>query len=488
MGRLTRNDLHDYQNSVVDFAKTQPNVGLFLDMGLGKTIISLTVASDYLANFQVHRVLIIAPLTVANNEWKQQAQQWTHTEHLNVKICTGNAKTRTAALLSDADVYVINRDAVSWLVKTFSGDWKWDMCIVDESSSFKDVSSQRFTALRQVINHFKHLLILTGTPAPNGILDIWTQIYLLDRGARLGANISFFKKRYFKNEHNGEHSKLILFPGFEHEILTRVTDSIKDICITMKATDHIDLPSKIDIMRYVELPPKVVKQYNEFKKELVLLLQGIKLTEVDMFANIIPEDTVAQTDITYSEEEIVAANAGVLLNKLMQLCNGGVYNADKKYIHFHDEKIDCLKQLRAEYPNENMLVAFTFISDKERLLKAFPEAVALTKSGEEIQDWNDGKIKMLLAHPASAGYGLNLQYGGNMVVWFGLNWSLDLYQQFNARLHRMGQKSCVRVVHIVAKGKVDDMVVMSALRDKARTQNQLIRQLNLRLSDNSTSL
>ena len=485
MAKLTRDNLHNYQNEVINFAKTQPNVGLFLDMGLGKTIVSLTVASDYLDNFQVHRVLVIAPLTVANNEWKQQAQQWTHTEHLKVKICTGTAKARTAALLSDADIYVINRDAVSWLVKTFSGDWKWDMCIVDESSSFKDVSSQRFSALRKVINHFKHILILTGTPAPNGLLDIWTQIYLLDRGARLGANISFFKKQFFKKEHDGEHSKLILFPGFEHEILTRVTNSIKDICITMKATDHIDLPSKIDIIRYVELPPKVVKQYAEFKKELVLLLRGIRLTELDMFSNIVPEDTVVQADADYSEEEIVAANIGVLLNKLMQLCNGGVYTADKKYIHFHDEKIDCLKQLRAEYPNENMLVGYTFISDKERLLAAFPEAVALTKSGEEIQAWNDGKIKMLLAHPASAGYGLNLQYGGNMIVWFGLSWSLDLYQQFNARLHRMGQESCVRVIHIVAKGKVDDMVVMSALRDKARTQNQLIRQLNLRLSDNS---
>lgn len=440
---LTRNNLHHYQKSAINFAYSNPKCGLFLDMGLGKTATSLTVASDFLDNFFINRVLIVAPLRVANTVWKQEADKWEHLKHLNIDICTGDTKQREGLLNSNADIHVINRENVLWLAENMK--WRWDMVIVDESSSFKSMKSKRFKALKKMTKYIKSMLLLTGTPSPNGLMDLWSQVYLIDNGERLGRTITNYRQRFFSpTGYMGYGYK----PNSDAD--EKIKSLIKDVCITMSAEDYLELPDRVSLNEYITLPKNAVKQYEELEKEFLLSLEN--------------------------EIDIEAPSGGALVNKLLQMCNGSIYDENGKAHEIHDGKIQAMKEIIEDNPNENFLVAYNFKSDLIRLQKTFPQAVLLSKSGDELKEWNKGNIKMLLAHPASAGHGLNAQFGGSAVIWFGLNWSLELYQQFNARLHRQGQDKPVRIIHIVAKGCLDERV-LSALQDKAKTQNELIQYL-----------
>ena len=440
---LTRDNLHGYQNRAVDFILEKKKVALFLSMGLGKSISSLTAITDLIDSMSVNKVLVIAPLRVANVTWHTEALNWAHTKALKVNICTGNEKNRRAQLLKRADVYVINRENVEWLVNLYGKKWPFDAVIIDESSSFKSPSSRRFKALKKTVILTDYCVLLTGTPSPNGLLDLWSQYYLLDCGARLGRTMTSYKQRFFESDYMG--FKFTPRKGAEEKI----HELLSDITLSMQAEDYIDVPKRIDNFIEVELPNKLQKQYKEFENELLLTLDDV-------------------------DDDIEAMNAAVLANKLLQYANGAIYLDDTgNYSILHKLKLDALEQLVEDNNGENLLVAYNFKSDLDRLKIKFPDAVIMDKEGEAVASWNAGEIKMLLAHPASAGHGLNLQHGGNIIIWFGLNWSLELYQQFNARLHRQGQTKPVIVAHIVAKGTIDEKV-LKVLGDKDAVQDNLL--------------
>ena len=442
---LTRNDLHEYQKKAVEFFLSKKKVALFLDMGLGKTISTLTALTDLHDSCSVNKTLIIGPLRVANTVWHTEAANWNHTKHLKLNICTGSEQNRRAQLHKSADIYVINKENVEWLVNLYGKKWPFDCVIIDESSCFKSSSSKRWKALRKVIPYIEYTALLTGTPAPNGLLDLWPQIYLIDSGARLGRNMTAYKQRFFETDYMGYKHTL------RHGSEDKIHSLVSDISLSMVAEDYLQLPDRIDLTRSVKIPPKLTKQYKELEDEFYLELDD--------------------------GNDIEAVNAAVVANKLLQFCNGAMFTDDTgNWSEVHKLKIDALKELVEENESENILIAYNYKSDRERILKAFPDAVILDKEGEAVTRWNNGEIKILLAHPASAGHGLNLQKGGSLLVWFGLTWSLELYQQFNARLHRQGQQKPVRIVHIVAENCIDERVC-EVLKDKEITQDKLINAL-----------
>lgn len=445
---LSRDNLHVYQTRAVDFIIEKKRCGLFLDMGLGKTVSTLTGVSDLLDSLAVSRVLIIAPLRVANTVWQQEAENWTHLKHLRITVCTGGERNRLARLRQPADVYVINRENIKWLVDLYGQDWPFDMIVIDESSSFKSSKSQRFKSLKSVLHLTNYAVLLTGTPAPNGLLDLWSQMYLVDFGQALGRTMSNYKKRFF--EASG-------YMGYKHEPRQGADKTIHNLIsyrvISMCVEDYLELPDRIDLVQKVELPPATLKLYREFEKTLLVELDNSELVE--------------------------ASTAAVLANKLLQWCNGAVYVDDmKNWQEVHKVKLDALVDIVEDNAGENILVAYNYKTDLERLKARFPTAVVLDNNPETVEKWNAGDIPMLLAHPASAGHGLNLQHGGALAVWFGLNWSLELYQQFNARLHRQGQTRPVRIVHIIVGGCLDERVIQ-VLTDKESTQSALIDSLKI---------
>ncbi len=441
---LNRNQLHNYQNRAVNFFLEKKKVALLLDMGLGKTITSLTVIADLVDSLSARKVLIIAPLRVANTVWKQEAENWEHTKHLKASIVTGSEKNRLAALYTAADVYITNRESIEWLVAFYGKSWPFDCVIIDESSSFKNPSSKRFKALKKTIAKTEYCALLTGTPSPNGLLDIWSQYYLLDSGQRLGKNMTAYKQRFFEAD----------YMGYNYEPRKNAPEQIynlvNDITLSMTANDYIDLPERIDSNVLVDLPPAKLKAYKQLEKDFIIELDSA---------------------------EIVAESAAVLANKLLQFSNGAIYTDElKNWENVHSTKLDALSDIIADNTGENVLVAYNYKSDLERLKKKFPDAVVMDKKGDAVADWNAGKIKILLAHPMSAGHGLNLQKGGSLLIWFGLTWSLECYQQFNARLHRQGQLKPCRIIHIVANGTIDAKVIKT-LSDKNATQESLINSL-----------
>lgn len=441
---LTRSDLHEYQTRAIDFIKSRKRCMLLLDMGLGKTTSSLTAASDLLDGCAVERVLVIAPLRVANSVWAQECDKWGHLRHLTISVCTGSERKRLTALQRTADIYTINRENVPWLVEHYGKRWPFDAVVIDESSSFKNNSAQRWKSIKRILPDTEYMVLLTGTPSPNSLLDLWPQMYLVDFGQRLGRTMTGFKQRFFDQDYMGY--RWTIKPGAAETI----HGLISDVCLSMSAADYLELPQRIDLTEFVELPPKVATAYQRFESELLATL---------------PDG-----------EEVEAMNAATLANKLLQWCNGATYTDDQgNWSEVHSAKLDALAEL-VELNDEPMLVAYNYKTDLARIKARFPEAVALDKNQQTIDDWNAGKIKMLLAHPASAGHGLNLQAGGCLCVWFGLNWSLELYQQFNARLHRQGQTKPVRIVHIVAQGCIDERV-LTVLADKDATQRSLLRAL-----------
>jgi SNF2 family DNA or RNA helicase len=441
----SRKDLHDYQNKTVEFIKRRKRCGLALFMGAGKTTTTLTAISDLSDGLMINKVLIIAPLRVANTVWKQEATNWSHLNHLNISICTGTEKQRLAALHRQADIYVINRENVVWLTNIYKKRWPFDTVIIDESSSFKSAASQRFKALKKIIHNVKYLVLLTGTPAPNGLLDLWSQQYLIDFGMTLGRTMTSYKQRFFESDYMGyKFTPRLGADEFIHKLL-------KPHWMSMAAEDYLQLPDRIDIVMKILLDDSIMERYIEFKEEMFAYLAD--------------------------GEVIETLTAAALVNKLLQWCNGTIYTDDKgNWSEIHSAKLDALADIIEDNAGESILVAYNYKSDLIRLQKRFPHAVVLDKSERTVELWNRGMIPLLLAHPQSAGHGLNLQAGGCIAVWFGLNWSLEYYLQFNARLHRQGQTRPVRIIHLVAEDCMDE-IVMDTLAKKDVTQNELLAAL-----------
>lgn len=445
---------YPYQDYAINHILNNDASGLFLDMGMGKTVSTLT-ALDYLLWLgEASKVLVIAPLRVAEDTWSTEVDKWDHLNHLKVSKILGKEKDRIMAISRQADIYVINRENVEWLVELLFNKWPFDMVVIDELSSFKSAKSKRFRALKKVRPYFKRIVGLTGTPAPNSLIDLWPQVYLLDGGKRLGKTITGYKQQYFRPDKMNGHIvySYKLAEGSEEAIHSK----IGDLCISMMAKDYLDIPERIDNIININLPTKAKDMYKALEKDLVIALE---------------------------ENDIVASNAAVLANKLLQVSNGAIYTEDKSVIEIHDEKLKALEDIIESANGKPVLVFYNFKHDFDRIVshlaKKKLKAVGLGGSSD-IKKWNEGKISILLTHPASAGHGLNLQYGGNIIVWFGLTWSLELYQQANARLHRQGQKETVVIHHLITKGTVDEDV-LRALGNKEVNQNILLEAVKARL-------
>lgn len=448
---------HDYQKHCIDKIITTKKLGLFLDMGLGKTVTTLTAVKELKYNrFEVRKVLVIAPKKVAEGTWSREASKWDHTKMLRVSPVLGSQAKRIKALNTPADIYIINRENVCWLVDYYKNDWPFDMVVVDESSSFKSHKAKRFKSLSSVSGHIERMVLLTGTPSPNSLADLWSQVYLLDGGQRLEKRYTHFREKYFDP---GQRNGYVVFnynakPGSENAILSRISD----ICISMKASDYLQLPDVVDHEVPVVLDSKAAKAYYELEKQMVLQL---------------PED----------DEEISVASAAALSNKLLQLANGAVYDDDHNYYEVHNCKIDAFLELIESLQGKPALVFYNFQHDKARILKALEKSklrVRELKTAADEDAWNNHEVDILLAHPASSAYGLNLQEGGNHVIWFGLTWNYEQYTQANARLHRQGQTEKVIIHHLICSGTRDEDV-MQALKHKEDVQEWVMQSLKARI-------
>lgn len=444
--------LHNYQKHCVDKIINDNNVGLFLDMGLGKTLITLTSVNELLYNrFEINKVLVIAPKKVAEATWQNEIAKWPHLKHLRYSTVLGTERQRIKALNTPADIYIINRENVVWLVDLYKNNWPFDTVVCDEFSSFKSHQSKRFKALKSVKPHINRLIGLTGTPSPNGLLDLWSQVYLLDGGQRLGKSYHGFRANYFKSDYMGYSYEPI--PDTEKI----VTEKISDICVSMKADDYLDLPDAIDSVIPVCLTPKAKKQYEDMEKKMVLEIADAELID--------------------------ATSAAALSNKLLQLANGAIYDEDHNYHEIHDCKIEAFMELIEQLNGKSALVFYNYQHDLVRLQEALAKTKLRVKKLEGAQDqndWNSGEIDILLTHPASSAYGLNLQQGGNHVIWFGLNWNYELYVQANKRLHRQGQTEKVIIHHLVTQNTRDEDV-MAALEKKENVQNYVLESLKARI-------
>lgn len=446
--QLKRDDMHEYQNYCTEKIIDNPIFALLLDMGLGKSIITLTAILELMYDyFEVSKVLIIAPLRVARDTWSKECEKWEHLNGLRISKILGTEKERREAVLRKADIYIINRENVEWFCKNYKFDF--DMVVIDELSSFKSHQSKRFKALRKVRPSVKRIVGLTGTPAPNSLMDLWSQINLLDMGERLGRFIGGYRERYFVPD---KRSREVVFSykpreGAEDAIYKK----INDICISMKALDYLDMPKCIFNKVEVQMDEKEEKLYKKLETEMLL---------------------------SFDEGDIDAVNAASLSNKLLQMANGAVYDENGKVKVIHDKKLDVLEDLIEGANGKSVLVFYGYKHDKDRIVKRF-NAEEINTS-EDITSWNNGEIKVAIVHPASAGHGLNLQAGGSTAIWFGLNWSLELYQQANARLWRQGQKDTVVIHHIITKGTVDEDV-MKALDRKGVGQAALIEAVKVRV-------
>jgi len=452
---------HNYQHHTVEHIVSNRAAGVFLEMGLGKTISTLTAIKQLMfEDLDVEKVLVIAPKKVAQSTWTDEIQKWDQTRQLTISVVIGTERQRIEALRSKADIYTINRENVAWLVSYFGGAWPFDMVVIDELSSFKNAKSIRFKALRTVRPLCRRVVGLTGTPAPNGLLDLWPQLYLLDQGERLGKTITGYRDKYFTP---GKRNGHIIFnyklktdeKGKPSPYEKEIYDKIGDICISMKAKDYLELPDRIDRINHVVLRDTVMQQYLEFEKKLILSLENV--------------------------EDISTANAAGLTNKLLQFTNGAVYDAEHRWHEVHNEKLEALEEDMEAANGNPVLVFYQFKSDLERILKHFKAYKPQVLNGDkEIKSWNEGKIQMLLAHAASAGHGLNLQFGGHHIEWFGVPWGLELYQQAVARLDRQGQTMPVINSRLIAKGTIDEEV-LAALERKASVQDAMMEAVKARI-------
>ena len=434
---------HEYQRYATEFILSHPISAVFLEMGLGKSVITLSAIFDLcLDSFLVCKVLVIAPLRVARDTWPAEINKWDHLKGLSYSVAVGTEKERIDALKKQSTLYIINRENVDWLVHKSGIPFHFDMVVIDELSSFKSYGAKRFKSLLKVRPSVKRIVGLTGTPSSNGLMDLWAEFRILDLGQRLGRYISHYRNTYFKPD---KRNAQIIFsykplPGAEEEIYKQISD----ITISMKSTDYLKMPEYVSNEVLVTLSDKEWKVYSDFKEEMV--------------ANL-------------GDEEIDAVNAAVLSGKLLQMANGAVYDSENKAHVIHEKKLDALEDLIEGANGKPVLVAYWYKHDLERIKERFP--VRQIQSSKDIENWNDGKIPIAVIHPASAGHGLNLQSGGSTLIWFGLTWSLELYQQTNARLYRQGQKNTVIVHHIITKNTIDEDVLL-ALTKKEKTQDALI--------------
>lgn len=449
---LQENNLHKYQKKATQHIIENTHCALWLEMGLGKTISTLSAVNFLMfEELEIDTALVIAPKRVAESVWDAEVEEWAHVNHLTVSKITGTPKQRKAALRTKANIYTLGRDNVVWLCGLYGGSrLPFDMLVIDELSSFKNHQSKRFKALKMVQPSFKRVVGLTGTPAPNSLIDLWSQMYLIDRGERLGKYITEYRRNFFSPGQSNGHIvyKYNLQRGAEKQIY----EAIDDIVMSMKSEDYLDLPKRIDNPIKIKLDEKLQERYNQFEKEKVLeILEG-------------------QED----DDVISAAHAASLSNKLQQFANGAVYNDRKEYKLIHDLKIEALKEIIEDANGQPVLVAYNFISDKERMLVALKKYKPKVLDGQkDIDDWNASKIQVMIMHPASGGHGLNIQKGGHIIVWFGPTWSLELEQQFNARLDRQGQAEQVIVNTLVASKTVDEKII-SRVAGKDKTQNGLM--------------
>ena len=441
---------HSYQRYAIEYIKEHPISAILLDMGLGKTSITLSAVADLLFDsFEVSKVLVIAPLRVAKTTWKDEIQKWEHLDILEYSIITGTEAERLSALNMQADIYIINRENIQWLVEKSGVKFDFDMVVIDELSSFKSWQSKRFKAFMKVRPKVKRIVGLTGTPSSNGLMDLFAEFKILDMGERLGRFIGQYRNTYFSpDKRNGQviYSYKPL-PFAEKEIYNKISD----ITISMKAKDYLKMPELIVNNIEVEMSCKELKLYNKLKSDMVLSING---------------------------KELDAPNAAALSNKLLQMANGAVYDDNKAVVEIHDKKLDALEDLIEAANGKPVLVAYCYKHDKERIMQRF-QAEEINTSAD-IDKWNKGEMAVALIHPASAGHGLNLQQGGSTIVWFGLTWSLELYQQLNARLYRQGQKETVVIHHIITKDTIDENVI-TALEKKDLSQNSLIEAVKWRL-------
>lgn len=444
---------HDYQQYAINFIKTHPVAGLFLGMGMGKSVSTLTALNDMMFDsFQVARALVVAPLRVARDTWPAEVEKWDHLGHLKLSVIVGTAKERRQAIHADADIYVINRENLPWLVKELGDAWPYDTVVVDELSSFKNHKAARFKALMSRRKHMRRIIGLTGTPAPNSLEDLWAPFKLFDGGKRLEQYITHFRSRYFDPDKRNGYQVFSwkLKPGAEDEIY----EAISDITVSMKTTDHLDLPPLTTSSRVVHLDKAEREVYNQLKKDMLVHLEG---------------------------ETIDAGSAATLSNKLLQLSSGAIYADEGKTITVHAQKLDALEDIIEAANGHTVLVAYWFKHELERLLQHFPNGRQLS-TAQDMGDWCAGKIPLAFIHPASAGHGLNLQSGGHILVWHTVPWSLELYEQTNARLFRQGQTEPVSIIHIEASNTIDQQVI-KALDSKNQTQSALIEAVKAQLGE-----
>ena len=441
---------HNYQNYAKDFILAHKVSALFLDCGLGKTITTLTAINELMYDsFEISKVLIIAPLRVAQSTWKDEIEKWDHLSLLRYSIAVGDEKERIRALKQNSDIYIINRENVDWLITKSGVDFNFDMLIIDELSSFKSHTSKRFKSLLKIRPYFERVVGLTGTPSSNGLMDLWAEFRVLDLGERLGRYITHYRNEYFlPNKRNGA---VIFSYKPQTNAEERIYRRLADITISMKSTEYLKMPELILNELEINLDEEDQIKYKKFKKEMVMTIQ---------------------------EKEIDAINAASLSNKLIQLANGSIYDEDKKFYEVHNKKLDKLEEIIESANGKPVLVAYWFKADKERIEKRFK--VREIKTADDIKQWNKGMIDLALIHPASAGHGLNLQSGGSTLVWFSLTWSLELYQQTNARLYRQGQKDTVVIHHLITKNTIDEDI-MKSLKRKDKTQEALMKAVKARI-------
>ena len=442
---------HNYQTYATNFILEHPEAAVFLDMGLGKSVITLTAIRELCLNrFEVGKVLVIAPLRVARDTWSTEIHKWDHLKGLTYSIVIGTVDERKSALKKKAHIYLINRENVSWLIEESGFPFDFDMVVIDELSSFKSYQAKRFRSLLKVRPKIKRIVGLTGTPSSNGLMDLWAEFRVLDLGKRLGRFITHYRNTYFQpDKRNG----MVIYsykplPGAEDAIY----EQISDMTISMKAVDHLNMPECVFNEVSVSLSKEERSKYDTLRDDLILSI---------------------------GESEIDAANAASLSNKLSQMANGAVYGSDQSVIKIHDHKLDALEDLIESANGKPVLVAYWFKHDLERIKARFK--VREIKTSKDITDWNDGKIPVAVIHPASAGHGLNLQAGGSTLIWFGLTWSLELYQQTNARLWRQGQKSATVVIHHIVTEDTIDELILKALHKKEKSQNALIDAVRVTL-------
>ena len=438
---------YPYQEAAIRWVLDRPASGLFLGMGMGKTVVTLTAINELLFDrLEAARVLVIAPLRVARDTWAREAAKWDHLRRLRVSVVLGDARERLAALERPAEVYVINRENVPWLCETLF-DWPFDMVVIDELSSFKSVQAKRFKALRKVRGRIRRIVGLTGTPAPNGLIDLWPQIYLLDRGERLGKTVGAYRARYFTPDRANGHIvySYRLLPGADEAIQARIAD----VCMSLRKEDYLSLPGQLYETVEITPPPALLKQYRQFERDRIM-------------------------EAMDGDGEIVALNAAALTGKLLQFANGAIYDDNGNSHRIHNLKLDALEDLIEAANGEPVLVFYAFKHDRDRIMRRVSCRELVTS--EDIDAWNRKEIPVAIAHPASVGHGLNLQEGGHIIIWFGLTWSLELYQQANERLNRPGQTHVCRIYHLVLKGTHDERV-LAALERKDTSQRALIDAL-----------